>query len=160
MMDGSEFQEVVNRLLQPAGTKRRKPEASLQASKARKCEDIDPYVHDFTLNIDAHGRSVWGLNAPECEDTPIEFTASHGPKGSAAPAVQTEIDAFKLFMDDDIIARMVSSTNVAIQRHRQNEQLNTDNPEVADTCAEEIQCFLGLLLYRGLFHDTKTPTTE
>ena len=79
-----------------------------------------------------------------------------GPQGAARRA-RTELDAFNLFYNNGMINRTVTSTNKEIEKKR-----NTMDKLVRhqDTTPDEIRCFIGLLLFRGLHRDIKNPTTE
>ena len=143
------------------GTKRRKPSASLHAYKVCKLkQEPVPYIHNFTEDEASKKmkKSTWSEVPPSTEESPIEFTGTHGPKGKALDAI-TELDAFNLFIDDEIIGRMVESTNISIAKHmkRSGDQESVCN---APTCGPEIRCFLGLNLFRGLYNEADILTDE
>ena len=77
-----------------------------------------------------------------------------GPRGRAKSA-KTELAAFELFFDTEMINRIVDATNFQIQRERA-----TNEPRYSNTCANEIKCLIGVFLFRGLNYDIKIPTEE
>ena len=81
-------------------------------------------------------------------------TEKPGPRGRAK-SVTTEGGAFNLFIDNEMIERIVEATNYEIHRKRPEE-----NPTYADTCPDEIRCFIGVLLFRGLNHDIKNRVKD
>ena len=82
--------------------------------------------------------------------------ANPGPTVRARRA-KSEREAFSLFITKYIILMIVASTNVEIEKLRKE---GYNPPKLNLTCAMEIWCFIGILLYRGLHRDIKNPTAE
>ena len=152
-MDGTEIDVVVSKILTPIGTKRRTPAASFEAYQISKLKiEPDPYFYEFDSKAEQPlSSSTWTKNPPSSEEWPINFTGSHGPIGTAKSA-QSELDAFSLFIDNEMVERIVYSTNISIEKFRRNEELQV-TPLHANTCTMEVRCFLGLLIFRGLHRD-------
>ena len=81
-------------------------------------------------------------------------TEKAGPRGRAK-FVTTEREAFELFIDDEVINRIVEATNYRIvQTRSQNDMTH------AETCEDEIRCLIGVFVFRGLHHDIKNRTED
>ena len=86
-------------------------------------------------------------------------------KGTPGPRfearfIKNELEAFLLYINEDIINRIVERTNEQMCEVRK--KINADEFQLrySDTDEEEIKCFFGLLYFKGLCHDTKQPTRE
>ena len=77
--------------------------------------------------------------------------------------VKSEIEAFTHFFFSDMIDTMVERTNVQMSKVRKT--LNTITVEqqpfrYSDNNDDETRCFIGLLLFCGLYQDFRQPTKE
>ena len=109
-MNSALLEQAIENLLPPTpiqttsgiGTKRRKPSASLHAYKVCKLkQDPAPYVHHFSEDQASKrmNKSTWSEIPPSTEESPIEFTGTHGPKGKAVDAnLQSWIHSTYLLM--------------------------------------------------------------
>ena len=105
-------------------------------------------------------RAVWLDDAPTSVVTKrksvdiVKARPGPTPRGRRA---KSELEAFSLFMSNEIISMIVISTNVQLNKLRKEGK----NPPKFDlTDAMEIRCYIGLLLFRGLHRDIKNPTKE
>ena len=58
-----------------------------------------------------------------------------------------------------MINTIVEYTNITIKCKREKNKIEKD-ARTNDTNVEEVRCLLGLLLFRGLFHDTQQSVKE
>ena len=78
-----------------------------------------------------------------------------GPVGIAKSAL-TPIDAYMLFFTPEMIDDIVKYTNMAMEKtKRRNPLLNLNEARAHKTTRDELQCLVGLLIFRGVCHDTK-----
>ena len=86
-------------------------------------------------------------------------------KGAAGPPldacfVKNELEAFLLYINENMITKTVGRTNDQTCKVRR--KINADEFlfHYSDTNEGEIKCLFGLLYFRGLYHSTKEPTKE
>ena len=128
-----------------------------QEQESDEEDDTDLLFDGTVIQMLKSKNSGWSTKAP----APLKkrrkadvIKEKAGPQ-LEAKRVKTELGAFQLFFDDDIVRMIVESTNREILKNRTN-----DSPTFVDTCKDEINCLLGLMLFRGMNHDIKNRTDE
>ena len=86
-------------------------------------------------------------------------------KGAAGPPldaclVKNELEAFLLYMNENMITKTVGRTNDQTCKVRR--KINADEFlfHYSDKNEGEIKCLFGLLYFTGLYHSTKEPTNR
>ena len=77
--------------------------------------------------------------------------------------VKTELEAFHLFFPYEMMDTIVERTNEQMEKTRTkiSEELQEQQSQrFSDTNIDELYCFFGVLLFRGLYRDTKEPVEE
>ena len=67
--------------------------------------------------------------------------------------------AFSLLIADEMITFVVDYKNIKIEKNCKKKK-KSDGLSTQDTNAAKIRCLFGLLLFCGLFHDTKLQANE
>lgn len=114
-----------------------------------------------TNNLRGKNGHKWSAISPEASSSRTQArNIVHiipGPKNDAKNAL-TPLDQFKLFISDPIINSIVTHTNADISNRREN--YTDQTATVSDTCAEEINALIGLLLLAARKKDNHLTTSE
>ena len=108
-------------------------------------------------------RTTWltekpSVNKLQCRTSVNIVTQKLSTVGCARRA-KTELDPFSLLFSDEMIKMIVLFTNKIMKRNR-NVKSMTDTGCTEDANSSEVKCFLGLLLFRCVYHDTKQSVKD